>query len=94
MQPAAFLNNYIVILIISIPTIVFIYLIITRPHVLLIDNLFYNTHKDYYDIDHHYNQSKSLEQSEIDKILDKINKRGMSSLTQKEKQMLKDYSKK
>jgi membrane associated rhomboid family serine protease len=94
LRPAALLENYITILIIAIPTLVFIYLIITRPHILLIDNLFFNTHKNYYSIDHRYNESKASQQQEIDKILDKISKRGINSLSQKEKKMLKDYSKK
>lgn len=94
MQPAALFQNYVYILIIVVPTIVFIYLIITRPHLLLVDNLFFKNHSDAYDIDHRYNQGRAFEQSEIDRILDKISKRGMGSLSTKEKQMLKDYSKK
>jgi hypothetical protein len=94
LQPSALFENYITILIIAVPTLVFIYLIITRPHILLIDNLFFKTHTNHYSIDHKYNESKSNQQQEIDKILDKISKRGINSLSQKEKQMLKDYSKK
>jgi len=94
LQPVALFENYITILIIAVPTLAFIYLIITRPHLLLIDNLFYNTHKNYYSVDHKYNENKFNQQQEIDRILDKISKRGMNSLSQKEKQMLKEYSKK
>jgi len=93
-QPAALLQNYITILIIAVPTLVFIYLIITRPHVLMIDNLFFKKHTNHYSVDHKYNESKYNQQQEIDRILDKISKRGINSLSQKEKQMLKDYSKK
>jgi len=91
--PQAFLANYITILIISVPAIIFIYLIITRPHILLVDNLFYSTHRNYYSVDHKYNEGKFNQQKEIDKILDKISKRGINSLSQKEKKMLEDYSK-
>lgn len=94
MQPSAFITNYITILIISVPAIAFIYLIITRPHILLIDNLFYNNHKDHYSVDHKYNEVKYNQQREVDKILDKISKKGINSLSAKEKQILKDYSKK
>lgn len=94
LQPIALFENYITILIIAVPTLVFIYLIITRPHLLLIDNLFYNTHKNYYSVDHKYNENRFNQQQEIDRILDKISKRGMNSLSQKEKQILKEYSKK
>jgi hypothetical protein len=92
--PQTLFINYIPILLIAVPTLVFIYLIITRPHILLINNLFFNTHKDQYSIDHKYNEKKFTQQQEIDKILDKISKRGMNSLSQKEKRMLKDFSKK
>lgn len=94
LRPSALIENYITILIIAIPTLVFIYLIITRPHILMIDNLFFKTHTNHYSIDHKYNESKASQQQEIDTILDKISKRGINSLTQKEKKMLKDYSKK
>jgi membrane associated rhomboid family serine protease len=94
LQPAVLFENYVTILIIAVPSLAFIYLIITRPHLLLIDNLFYNTHKNHYSVDHKYNESKFTQQQEIDRILDKISKRGMNSLSQKEKQMLKEYSKK
>lgn len=94
LRPLALIENWPTILIIAVPTIVFIYLIITRPHLLLIDNLFFKTHSDHYSIDHKYNESRTTQQQEIDKILDKISKRGINSLSQKEKQMLKDFSKK
>ncbi|OQP47339.1 rhomboid family intramembrane serine protease [Niastella yeongjuensis] len=94
LQPAALIENWLTILIIAVPTLGFIYLIITRPHILLIDNLFFNMHKNHYSVDHKYNERKFNQQQEIDRILDKISKRGMNSLSQKEKQMLREYSKK
>ena len=93
MEPSAFADNYITILVILIPTIAFIYLIATRPHLLLVDNFYFKTHKDYYSIDHKYNEEKHLEQQEIDRILDKISKKGMGSLSSSEKRKLKQYSK-
>jgi len=92
MQPSAFIENYFTILIITIPTIVFIYIIIKKPDFLLVDNLFYKTHKDFYSIDQKYNFERNMKQQEIDRILDKISKRGMKSLTREEKEKLKKYS--
>jgi Uncharacterized membrane protein (homolog of Drosophila rhomboid) len=92
--PRAFTENWFTIVVITIPTLIFIYIIITRPHVLLVDNIFYRTHTDHYSIDHRYNEEKSLQQKEIDRILDKISSRGMGCLTRKERQMLEEYSKK
>jgi membrane associated rhomboid family serine protease len=93
MQPEALVSNYITILIISVPAIVFLFLIITRPHLLLVDNFFYKTHQRNYTIDQKYNEEQYNRQQEIDRILDKINKSGMRSLTKAEKEKLEEYSK-
>jgi hypothetical protein len=94
MHPSALVDNYVKILIILVPTAAFIYLIITRPEVLFVDNLFYKTHQDFYNIDHKYNANRADQQQEVDRILDKISQRGMGSLSRKERETLKDYSKK
>lgn len=93
MHPDSLLQNYITILLISVPSIVFIYIILTRPHILLIDNHFFKTQKRYYSVDHKYNAEKLDRQMEIDRILDKIAKKGMKSLTQKEREALERHSK-
>jgi len=93
MNPSVLMYNYGKILIILIPTLVFIYLIITRPEILFVDNLFYKNHKDFYSIDHRVNAERADRQQEIDRILDKISRTGMKSLTRKEKETLKAYSK-
>lgn len=90
--PAALIENYFTILIIAVPVITFIYLIITKPHLLLIDNFYFKKHKNYYSVDHKYNEQRHDHQKEIDRILDKINTRGMSSLSRREKETLKQYS--
>ncbi|MBS1661425.1 MAG: rhomboid family intramembrane serine protease [Bacteroidetes bacterium] len=92
MRPSAFLENYVVILIILVPSVLFIYLIVTRPETLLVDNLFFKTHEDM-TIDHKYNIHRFDQQQEVDRILDKISKRGMGSLTKKERSTLEEYSK-
>lgn len=93
MFPAALTENYLTILAIALPCIIFIYIILTRPHVLLIDNQFFRTQKRYHSIDHRYNAEKLDKQKEVDRILEKISKRGMKSLTPKEKELLEQYSK-
>jgi membrane associated rhomboid family serine protease len=91
-EPSALIENYLTVIIIIVPTIAFIYLIITKPQLLLIDNYFYKAHKNDYSVDHKYNADKSSRQNEIDRILDKINKKGINSLSKKEKELLKEYS--
>lgn len=92
MEPSAFAENYQTILIITVPTIAFIMLIITKPQILLIDNFYFKTHKKYHSVDHKYNAERKAKQKEIDLILDKIGKTGMDSLTRKEKEKLEEYS--
>ncbi|HXL58873.1 MAG TPA: DUF6576 domain-containing protein, partial [Chitinophagaceae bacterium] len=83
-------NNYLPILIIVIPSVVFIYFIIRKPSFLLIDNTFKRKHN--YTVEDRYNATKRNLQEEIDEILEKIHKKGMSSLTKQEKEKLKAYS--
>jgi len=92
MHPDAFFDNYLVILLITVPTIFFIYMIIKRPGFLLVDNYFFNSHNKNYTIDQRYNIDKLDRQKEVDRILDKINRSGIKSLTAKEKQVLDEYS--
>ena len=66
LQPTAFLENYLTILVIAVPTIAFIYLIITRPQILLVDNFYFKNRKNYYSIDHKNNDEKVTKQKEID----------------------------
>ena len=92
-RPSSLIENYLTILLISIPTIFFILLIIKKPELLLIDNYFLKTHNKHYNIDHKYNEEKVNKQKEIDKLLDKISRKGIESLSSKEKQKLDEYSK-
>lgn len=94
LEPSAFAENYVTIFIIVVPTIAFIYLIITRPQILLVDNFYFKTHNNHYSVDHQYNEKTNNQQKQIDKILDKISKKGMASLSNKEKGQLKAYSQK
>jgi membrane associated rhomboid family serine protease len=94
LHPYAFIENYIPILILTVPTLLFIYFILTRPHALLVDNLFFKENKDNYSIDHLYNAERNKRKQEIDRILEKIHKKGMKSLTKKERDALNENSKK
>lgn len=93
-KPSALVENWLTITIILVPTLIFIYLILTRPHILLVDNFFFKQHPKYYNIDHKYNAEKVSKQQEIDRILEKINKSGMGSLNKKERAALEEYSRK
>lgn len=45
-----------------------------------------------YTLDERYNAAKVEKQKEIDRILEKINKKGIASLSSHEKELLDDYS--
>ena len=93
LHPNAMVENYLPILIVTLPTIAFIYLIISKPHLLLIDSFSFKTQKSYQHIDHKYTEQKIDKQKEIDKLLDKISTKGIASLSPTEKQKLEEYSK-
>ncbi len=93
-EPAALVHNFWTILIILVPILLFIFIIMKKPHLLLINNFFFNQHKDHYSIDHKYNENRHLRQKEIDRILDKISKSGLGSLSAKERKQLDEYSRK
>jgi membrane associated rhomboid family serine protease len=92
-EPEAFRDNFFTIGLITIPIIVFIYIIVSRPQILYVKNLYFTQHLPNATIDHRYNLAKTLEKKEIDRILEKIHKKGMSSLSKEEKQHLDEYSK-
>ena len=93
LRPTAWQDNYLTILLITVPMVVFIWLIITRPQVLLIDNFYFKTHNDHYDLEHDFNAGRTDKQKDLDFLLDKINKKGMRSLSKKERERLDEYSK-
>lgn len=92
MEPGALVRNYFTILVITVPILIFIYIIIRRPQTLLIDNQYYRSHQRFYNIDHKYNAARADRQREIDRILDKIGKSGMDSLSKEEQELLQAYA--
>ncbi len=94
MHPSSIVENYRPILLIITPAAIFLYVIITRPHLLFVDNNFFNRHYRNVTIDQKYNIAKHETQQEIDRILDKINTKGMASLTSKERKVLEEFAEK
>ncbi|MFY0254790.1 rhomboid family intramembrane serine protease [Chitinophaga sp. 30R24] len=91
-SPQALLANLPTVLVMALPCIFFIYMIVTRPYFLLIDNYFFRQHQVFADIDDKYNVEKASRQKELDALLEKIHNKGMSSLTKAEKEKLERYS--
>lgn len=87
MFPDAAIENYVTILLILVPSVAFILYIMRNPTAMLAGKPFTRTRQNQ-TIDQRYNMDKKRKQEEIDRILDKIHRRGMNSLTQKEKDIL------
>lgn len=92
LYPSVIVENSFALLVVAVPAIAFILFIIYKPEALLIDNYFFKKHH-YLTVEDKYNLNKRNKQQDLDKLLEKIHKGGMDSLSRKEKEMLKEYSK-
>lgn len=90
LYPDALENNGLVIALVMVPTIIFIYLIVTRPEILILGPAQKKT--EFFSKEDQYNTVKHQKQTDIDSILDKISEKGIDSLTKKEKGILEEYS--
>jgi membrane associated rhomboid family serine protease len=77
------------VVILTLPTLVFLYFIVTRPEWLYLKG-FSLRHDPNDTIDQRYNGQRAQQQREIDRILDKISAKGIDSLTQTERDILKN----
>lgn len=93
MVPSVIENNYLPILAVTVPCLVFIYILARKPHVLLTNRNVFDKPKPNLTIDQRYNARRAEMQKEVDRLLEKINNRGFNSLSTKEKETLKAYSK-
>lgn len=91
-NPDIIQTNYFPILLILIPSLAFLYLIVKKPHFLIVQNPF-SKPKNIFTIEDKYNSTKASKQNELDRILDKIHKKGYDNLSKKEKDKLKELSK-
>lgn len=92
-NPSAIMTNYITILLILVPAVLFIVLIIAKPQLLYTGTLYIRRRKsNHYSIDHEYNAANQERQTSLDDILDKINRKGIKSLTKQEREILKKHA--
>ncbi len=91
MFPESLTNNYLVILLIVIPSAIFIYLILTRPGFLLPPPPASKKAR-FYSLEERYNANKRGQEKELDQLLDKIRKKGMESLSKEERDRLERLS--
>ncbi len=93
LYPGALVQNTVPVVLLLVPTIAFMFIIVKKPGLLMVDNYWFN-HNYNYTVDDRFNMQKRNTQQEVDRILDKIHQKGINSLSKKEKEMLEDYSKK
>jgi membrane associated rhomboid family serine protease len=91
LYPEAIGTNYLPVLVILLPSLVFLYLVFTRPGFLLLEKPF--SKEEAFTIEDRYNASKRMKERELDRLLDKISTNGIQSLTKKEKERLEELSK-
>ncbi|MBT1698767.1 rhomboid family intramembrane serine protease [Fulvivirgaceae bacterium PWU4] len=84
--------NYVPVLLVAIPSVVFLYFIFTRPDFLLVDNPF-GKNRGFSTVEDRYNTQKRSNQKKLDALLDKINNAGIESLSKEEKEDLEKLSK-
>ncbi|GAA4319565.1 rhomboid family intramembrane serine protease [Flaviaesturariibacter amylovorans] len=94
LQPQALTANWIYITAVTVPALVFLYIAARKPQLLHVD-LFPSSGRQparVLNLEDRYNSDKKIRQEEIDRILDKIHRKGMGGLTARERQLLKEYS--
>jgi hypothetical protein len=87
--PHLLMANWLPVICIFAPALAILLLMLYKPEWILINK---NDRKRSLTYEDQYNISKRTTQKEIDRILEKINERGMKSLTQKEKEILNQYA--
>lgn len=96
-KPGILTHNWWIVLLVLVPTIIFLLLMIYRPEMMLIDNYF---GKQARDIGNRSKRSLKIvgkrerkdPEKELDELLDKINQSGYDSLSEHEKKRLQDLS--
>lgn len=88
--PDVLFYNYLPVLLILVPSVVFLYLVFTKPSFLLVKQL--ERESVYRDIDERYYAKKRHKELELNKLLEKIHENGIESLSHHEKERLKDLS--
>ncbi len=89
-QPSALVDNWWVVLLLLVPSLAFVLIVVRYPHYLLIGSIRPKANYTRYDRE---NIEKKVTEAQVDAILEKINQKGMRSLTRQEKETLHKYSK-
>ncbi len=89
MYPSVLTTNWPAILAILLPGIILIIIMVRKPDLILIDK---STQVRQFTVEDRYNMSHNDQKQEVDRILEKINRSGINSLSKRERQILDEYS--
>ncbi|MCB9262913.1 MAG: rhomboid family intramembrane serine protease [Flavobacteriales bacterium] len=92
LYPQSVTVNYLPILATAIPTVIFIYLILYKPHVLNIENPYKLEQRNHLTLDDRYNERRAERQKELNELLEKVKRHGLDSLSEYERKRLEDLS--
>ena len=94
MHPQSLPFTYKPVLAVSLLSVGLLYFVLTRPHLPLpFTGGFFSQKSKGYTLEDRYNAGKQERQKEIDRILEKVHKSGVRSLTRQEKEMLDEHGK-
>ena len=91
LYPAAIANNIWVIMLMTVPFLVFMYLLLTKPAFMFVDKPFREA-QGVLTVEDKYNSTKVDRERELNRLLDKISRNGYHSLSKKERKNLDDLS--
>lgn len=90
--PEMFFLNTLPVLLVLIPTLIFIVIFIYKPEMLMVQKKFYQYYEPKKeDKDTEYLDRKRAEEKEVNRILEKVREQGVESLTAEEKKVLEDF---
>ena len=94
LNPHVWATNTLPILLILVPTVVFIYLMVRKPHMMLVNN-FIKKNKETVSqtFEDKYNEARRERELTLDELLEKIHRSGYKSLSKSEKELLDKLSK-
>ncbi len=96
LRPEMFFTNMLPVLLVLIPTLIFIVIIIFKPSLLSVKQQYFQYHdfsKDKKTPDEEYKVKEQKKVYELDRILEKISKHGEESLTEDERHILENHGK-
>lgn len=92
MRPAVIEFNYLPIILILVPSVIFLFILVLNPQALSLPGIRTKQKHPYTTIDDDYHERRIRKQKELDRILEKVSAKGIESLTRDERRFLDENS--